>query len=96
MTIDTKKVDATVVAASLPEKWFVRRGHVMAAFRLTRNDVGLMIVDGRKMTKEEKTAATEQGRFVAEYLPGDTRARFVRARCIRVAQVLEGTNFPKT
>ena len=90
MTTNTNRFDAAGVAAALPEKWYVRRGHIMTAFRLTKEDMQLLVVDGRKLNAEQKAAATEQGRFVAEYLSDDVRARFVRARCLRVAQVLEG------
>jgi hypothetical protein len=84
------KISVAAVEAALPQQWFVRRGHVMEAFALKKDDMAALVVDGRRLSEAQKAAETEKARFVAEYLPGDKRARFVRPRCIRVAQILEG------
>lgn len=67
-------IDAATIAEKLPKSFFVRRGHVRAAFGLSEEDM---------------TALVANGTFVAEYPVKGGRACFVRTKVLAVARKWE-------
>lgn len=73
---DTGGVNAADVDAKLPRTFFVRRGHVRAAFGLSEEDM---------------TSMVQSGVFVAEYPVKKGRACFVRSKVVAVARRWEAS-----
>lgn len=72
---NTAGIDAATIAERLPKAFFVRRGHVRAAFGLSEEDMTALVLN--------KT-------FVAEYPVAGGRACFVRTKVLAVARKWEG------
>lgn len=86
----TGGITSEAVDAALPRKFFVMRGHVQAAFGLTRKEMdGLTVMATQALSKTQKRGLAESGKFVAEY-PVDGRARFIRSQVLAVARQWEG------